>query len=216
MEKEHWKRGIEAFQKIHFRKHEKDFLELVEKGQHPKALFIGCSDSRVVPNLITNTGPGDLFVMRNVGNFVPPYKPDNDFHATAAAIEYAAYNLEVGEIIVCGHSDCGACKALFQDHSAYAHEIPHTVKWLELGMPAKELALRSVPEENVAELREATEKFSVVIQLQNLLTYPNVRKRVMEGTLFLHGWYYRLDTGEIEYFDPETQEFLPITRELEA
>lgn len=214
MEKEHWKRGIEAFQKIHFRKHEKDFLELVEKGQHPKALFIGCSDSRVVPTLITNTGPGDLFVMRNVGNFVPPYKPDNDFHATAAAIEYAAFNLEVGEIIVCGHSDCGACKALYQDHSAYAHEIPHTVKWLELGMPAKELALRSVPEGNKAELQEATEKFSVVFQLQNLLTYPNVRKRVMEGTLFLHGWYYRLDTGEIEYFDPESQEFLPITREL--
>ena len=214
MKSDHWKRGIAAFQDIHFKKHEKDFLELVEKGQHPKALFIGCSDSRVIPNLITNTGPGELFVMRNVGNFVPPYKPDNDFHATAAAIEYAAFDLNVDEIIVCGHSDCGACKALYQDHSAHAHEIPHTVKWLELGMPAKELALQSVPDGNVAELREATEKFSVIFQLQNLLTYPYVRKRVMEGTLFLHGWYYRIDTGEIEYFDPETQEFRPITEEL--
>jgi carbonic anhydrase len=120
----------------------------------------------------------------------------------------------VGEIIVCGHSDCGACKALYQDHSAYAAEMIHTIKWLELGMPAKELALKSVPTGEKAELMEATEKFSVIFQLQNLLTYPNVRKRVMEGTLFLHGWYYRLDTGEIEYFDPEAQAFLPLTDEV--
>ncbi len=120
----------------------------------------------------------------------------------------------MGEIIVCGHSDCGACKALYQDHSAYADEMIHTIKWLELGMPAKELALKSVPKGEKAELLEATEKFSVIFQLQNLLTYPNVRKRVMEGTLFLHGWYYRLDTGEIEYFDPDEQAFLPLTDEV--
>ncbi len=208
--------GVEAFQSVHFKKHEKDFLELVKKGQNPKALFIGCSDSRVVPTLITNTGPGDLFVMRNVGNFVPPYKPDNDYHATASAIEYAAFNLEVSEIIVCGHSDCGACKALFQDHSAYADRMPHTIKWLELGLPAKELALKTVPEGDETVLREATEKFSVIFQLKNLMTYPNVRRRVKEGTLFLHGWYYRLDTGEIEYYDPDEQAFLPITKEMEA
>lgn len=215
MNREYWRKGVEAFKEIHFKKHEKDFIEMVKKGQHPKALFIGCSDSRVVPSLITNTGPGELFVMRNVGNFVPPYKPDNDFHATAAAIEYAAFNLQVDEVIVCGHSDCGACKALYKDHSAYAEEVPHTIKWLELGMPAKVLAERSVPDGDKAQLQEATEKFSVIFQLQNLLTYPNVRRRVMEGTLFLHGWYYRLDTGEIEYFDPENQEFLPLIGEAE-
>ncbi len=215
MNREYWRKGVEAFKEIHFKKHEKDFIEMVKKGQHPKALFIGCSDSRVVPSLITNTGPGELFVMRNVGNFVPPYKPDNDFHATAAAIEYAAFNLQVDEVIVCGHSDCGACKALYKDHSAYAEEVPHTIKWLELGMPAKVLAERSVPDGDKAQLQEATEKFSVIFQLQNLLTYPNVRRRVTEGTLFLHGWYYRLDTGEIEYFDPENQEFLPLIGEAE-
>jgi len=212
MKREDWAKGVKAFQNITFKKHAHEYRELVRKGQSPKALFIGCSDSRVLPNLITSTGPGDLFVFRNVGNFVPPYKPDNDYHATASAIEYAAFELSVNEIIVCGHSDCGACKALYEDHSAHAHEMAHTIKWLELGMPAKELALNSVGDGNRAELLEATEKFSIIFQLQNLLTYPNVRKRVMEGTLFLHGWYYRLDTGVIEYFDPEEQIFLPLER----
>ncbi|WP_457597286.1 carbonic anhydrase [Hydrogenimonas sp.] len=216
MEHKHWKEGVEAFQAIHFKKHEEEFRELVEKGQSPKALFIGCSDSRVLPNLITNTGPGDLFVMRNVGNFVPPFKPDNDFHATAAAIEYAAFNLRVEEIIVCGHSDCGACKALYEDHSAYADEIPHTIKWLELGMDAKALALRSVGEGDKKALQEATEKFSVLYQLKNLLTYPNVKRRVEEGSLFLHGWWYDIASGKVEYYDPETKTFLPLISEEEA
>ncbi|WP_353662025.1 carbonic anhydrase [Hydrogenimonas sp. SS33] len=213
MKREHWVKGIESFRNVTFKKHEREYRELVKKGQSPRALFIGCSDSRVLPNLITSTGPGDLFVFRNVGNFVPPYKPDNDYHATASAIEYAAFELSVEEIIVCGHSDCGACKALYEDHSAHEHEMIHTIKWLELGRPAKELALHTVGDGDRADLLEATEKFSVIFQLQNLLTYPNVRKRVMEGSLYLHGWYYRLESGEVEYFDPESQEFLPLERD---
>jgi carbonic anhydrase len=210
MKHEYWQKGVEAFKNIHFKKHEKDFLELVEKGQNPKALFIGCSDSRVLPNLITSTGPGDLFVVRNVGNFVPPFKPDNDFHATASGIEYAVNHLEVGEIIVCGHSDCGACKALYEDHSHHAEEMIHTIKWLELGQPAKELALKSVPSQERSELLRATEKFSIIFQLQNLLTYPTVKRRVEEGKLYLHGWYYHLDSGEVEYYDPDDQAFYPL------
>jgi carbonic anhydrase len=212
MKPEYWKKGIEAFKTIHFKKHEEDFLELVEKGQNPKALFIGCSDSRVLPNLITSTGPGDLFVVRNVGNFVPPFEPDNDFHSTAAGIEYAVNHLEVGEIIVCGHSDCGACKALYEDHSGHEEDMIHTIKWLELGEPAKALALKSVPTGDRAELLEATEKFSVIFQLQNLLTYPNVREKVAEGKLYLHGWYYRLDSGEVEYYDPDDHTFHPLVK----
>ncbi len=210
MKRENWQKGVEAFRSVHFKKHEKDFLELVEKGQNPKALFIGCSDSRVLPNLITSTGPGDLFIVRNVGNMVPPYKPDNDFHATAAGIEYAVNHLKVGEIIVCGHSDCGACKALYEDHSGHEEDMIHTVKWLELGMPAKELALKSVIDGDSAELQEATEKFSVIFQLKNLLTYPYVKKRVDAGELFLHGWYYRIDSGEVECYDPVEEKFVSL------
>ncbi|SFP54079.1 carbonic anhydrase [Hydrogenimonas thermophila] len=213
MDQKYWTNGIETFKTVYFKKHEKDFLELVEKGQNPKALFIGCSDSRVIPNLITSTSPGDLFVVRNVGNFVPPFKPDNDFHATASGIEYAVNHLEVDEIIVCGHSDCGACKALYEDHSAHKDEMIHTIKWLELGQPAKELALKSVPNDNREELLEATEKFSIIYQLQNLLTYPSVKKRVDQGKLHLHGWYYRIDSGEVEYYDPDDKQFYPLLKD---
>ena len=213
MDQKYWQKGIETFKTVYFKKHEKDFLELVEKGQHPKALFIGCSDSRVIPNLITSTSPGDLFVVRNVGNFVPPYKPDSDFHSTASGIEYAVNHLEVDDIIVCGHSDCGACKALYEDYSAHKEEMIHTIKWLELGQPAKELALKSVSNDNRAELLKATEKFSLILQLKNLLTYPSVKKKVEQGKLHLHGWYYRIDSGEVEYYDPDDRQFYPLLKD---
>jgi len=103
-------KGSEHFKNKDFKKYKNKFIDLVKNGQHPKVLFIGCSDSRVVPNLITQSEPGDLFVMRNIGNFVPPFKPDVDFHGTAAAIEYAVSILKVTDIIVCGHSHCGAIK----------------------------------------------------------------------------------------------------------
>ena len=103
------------FKKLYFKKHESMFMELVRKGQSPKILFIGCSDSRIIPSLITGSKPGDLFVVRNVGNFVPPFKPDYEYHATASAIEYAVSVLKVEDIIVCGHSYCGACESLYKD-----------------------------------------------------------------------------------------------------
>ena len=106
-------KGNETFQQTYFKKHEAQLLNLVQNGQNPRALFIGCSDSRVIPDLIVQTRPGDLFVVRNVGNFVAPYKPDEDFHSTAAGIEYAVAVLEVSEIIICGHSHCGAIAALY-------------------------------------------------------------------------------------------------------
>jgi len=213
MDQNYWEKGIETFKTVYFKKHEKDFLELVKNGQHPKALFIGCSDSRVIPNLITSTAPGDLFVVRNVGNFVPPFKPDSDFHSTASGIEYAVNHLEVDDIIVCGHSDCGACKALYEDHSVHKDEMIHTIKWLELGQPAKELALKSVPNDDRKELLKATEKFSIIFQLKNLLTYPSVKKRVGEGKLYLHGWYYHLQSGEVEYYDPDDKQFYPLLKD---
>jgi len=107
--------GHEAFRKIAFNKSKERFRKLVDEGQSPKALFIGCSDSRVMPAMITSSKPGDLFIIRNIGNFVAPFNPDADFHATASAIEYAVSILEVSDIIVCGHSDCGAIEALYKE-----------------------------------------------------------------------------------------------------
>lgn len=205
--------GNELFKDLYFKKHEDELLELVKNGQSPKALFIGCSDSRVIPDAILQTKPGDLFVVRNVGNFVPPFKPDDDFHSTASAIEYAVSVLNVSDIIVCGHSHCGAIEHLFTPHDTSKPDpaLIHTYKWLQLAQKAKKMVLLSMGEEPDQEkILRATEKLSIITQLDNLLTYPEVKKRVQEDRLFIHGWYYDIASGNIRYYDSQSYKFLPL------
>jgi carbonic anhydrase len=203
--------GNELFQKSYFKAHEKELLELVEKGQNPKALYIGCSDSRVLPNLITKSAPGDLFVIRNVGNFVAPYNPDESFHSTASAIEYAVSILKIKNLIVCGHTHCGAIEAIYHKEELEDPELIHTKKWLSLGNNAKSQALLALGADADQEtLLRLTEKLSVISQIENLLTYPSVKKRVDTGEIVIHGWVYDIESGEIEYYDPESSQFLSI------
>jgi len=201
--------GYEKFKDTKFKKYENKFLDLVKNGQHPKVLFIACSDSRVNPTLITDSEPGELFILRNIGNFVPPFSPDNDYHATAAGIEYATTVLGVTDIIVCGHSHCGAIRAMYAEITD--PNLIHVKKWLELGEDAKHYVAHKmcklIPEEERIEL---TSKISVIFQLQHLLTYPDVKRRVDAGELFLRGWYYHLGTGELEYFNTESGEYEPM------
>lgn len=203
-------KGNETFKQTYFKKHETQLLTLVKEGQNPRALFIGCSDSRVIPDLIVQTQPGDLFVVRNVGNFVAPYKPDEDFHSTASAIEYAVNVLNVSEIIICGHSYCGAIAALYGSLSDTT--MIHTRKWLTLGEKAKSMAItalgKNAPQD---ELLRATEQFSVVTQIENLLTYPYVKKLAEQEKIFIHGWYYDIETGAIDYYDPDSYQFYPLS-----
>ncbi len=203
--------GHKSFQKIKFKKNEERFKKLVEEGQNPKALFIGCSDSRVMPALITGSKPGDLFIVRNIGNFVAPYNPDADYHATASAIEYAVSILEVSDIIVCGHSHCGAIASLYKKIQPTPENI-HTLKWLELGDEAKKVSLFAYQNADKETLLRYTEHISVVYQLDNLLTYPAVKRKVEEGTLYLHGWYYDIENGQIDYYDDENYEFKALTQ----
>ena len=213
MNLEEYAEGNKLF-KSYFKKNKESLLHLVKSGQSPKALFIGCSDSRVIPNLMVQSDPGDLFVIRNVGNFVPPYKPDEDFHSTASGIEYAVCVLEVNEVIICGHSHCGACQHLFEDIDFSS--MPHTKKWLELGESAKTSAIlslgRNAPQE---ELLRLTEKLSIIKQIENILTYPIVKQRFEDGILHIHGWYYDIETGQIDYYNAETYEFLPLKSLIE-
>lgn len=204
--------GNEIFINSYFTKHSEELLDLAQNGQHPSALFIGCADSRVIPNLITQTSPGELFVLRNVGNFVAPYKPDEDFHSTAAGIEYAVTALGVSEIIICGHTHCGAIASLYGD----LEEKPfvHTKKWLTLGEKAKSLARLSLGKDAPKEaLLRLTEKISVISQIENLLTYPYVKEGVANETLHIHGWMYDIATGVIEYYDPDAHEFKSLMQE---
>jgi len=192
------------FSNFGFKKYQHEFKKLVEEGQNPKTLFIGCSDSRVLPNLITNSGPGDLFVIRNIGNFVPEYQPDSDFHSTAAAIEYAVSVLEVEDIIVCGHSHCGAISSLFKP-AITNPDLIHVKKWLELGEKPKRFIESFSLEKD--ETIKYTQMYSTLFQLENLLTYPAIKRRVEEGELFLNAWYYVLEEGKIYAYDFEKEEF---------
>ena len=204
--------GNELFRKSYYKAHEKELLELVERGQNPKALYIGCSDSRVLPNLITKSAPGDLFVIRNVGNLIAPYSPDEDFHSTASGIEYAVSVLNVKNIIVCGHTHCGAIQAIHNIESINSNKsLIHTKKWLTLAEKAKKQAILALGADAEKEqLYRLTEKFSVVSQIENLLTYPSVKAKVDSDELRIHGWMYDIASGEIEYYDPESSQFLSI------
>jgi carbonic anhydrase len=199
--------GNKKFQNSKFPKLEGKFENLVTHGQKPDVLFIGCSDSRVVPDLIVNSKPGDMFILRNIGNFVPPYKHDNDYHGSAAAIEYAVSVLNVKDIIVCGHSHCGACASLYEDLSG-EDNLVHVRKWLDLGKKAMDSAYFTTDDEAIkSEILRKTEKKSIKNQLENLLTYPEVLRKVNNGELGLHGWYYKIEDGTIEFYDGSNDQF---------
>ncbi|MGQ0813032.1 MAG: carbonic anhydrase [Gemmatimonadota bacterium] len=168
--------------------------------QKPTTLFIGCSDSRLVPSQLTDASPGKLFMVRNVGNFVPPYEDAENlgYHGVSSAIEFATIVLGVKAIVVCGHSDCGAIAALYNPPN---QSTPHVNKWLELGRDAM---FEGEPDR---ELLRRTEQRSIALQLERLMTFPIVRARVEQGELSLHGWYYVLDEGRVYIRDPQDGEF---------
>ena len=189
--------GYGDFKNKKFKKFQNKFIDLVRDGQSPKVLFIACSDSRVDPTLITNSKPGELFVLRNVGNMVPPLTEDNDYNGTAAGVEYAVCVLGVSDIIVCGHSHCGAIDGIF--NGINDENLIHVKQWLKLGRVAKDYVEAHAEDGmSLKEKLEMTEKISVVFQLSNLLTYPEVEKRVESGELNLRGWYYKIESGELE------------------
>lgn len=200
-------KGNKKFREVSFPKFEGDIKELVEHGQKPEILFIGCSDSRVTPDLMLDTKPGDMFILRNVGNFVPPHSTDEEYHGSSAAIQYAVSVLKVKHIIVCGHSHCGACKSLYTDVGT-SPEVAHIKKWLELGKRAKEYTLLAIDDKSDKEnLYRTTERISIVHQMENLLTFPTIEEKVKKGELQIHGWYYRIEDGKIEYYDGEKCSF---------
>ncbi|MCB1113324.1 MAG: carbonic anhydrase [Chlamydiia bacterium] len=204
-----WAKRAELFKKLNFEGHEKEFHRLAEEGQTPKALFIGCSDSRVLPELFTHSKPGELFVVRNAGNFVPTWSPDIRWDGVAASILFAVEVLKVAEVIVCGHSTCGAIEGLYSEKGEEMH--PYLKNWIRLGEKAKRLAEGAHPELiGKTELHDLTARLSVVLQLEHLLEYPAIQERVKEKKLYLHGWFYHIDTGELDYFDPEEEKFIPL------
>ena len=192
-------KGYHRFRQNRWPSERAEYEALAANGQKPHTLVVACSDSRADPALIFDTAPGELFVVRNVGNFVPPFDASEGYHGTAAAIEYAVLALGVHDIVVCGHSHCGAVRALYAEVPEEAH---HMRVWLNLGRDAV------LPVTESPEALRRTEQRSVILQLERLMAYPMVMRRVEQGTLFLHGWYYVIEEGQVRVLDVERGEFV--------
>lgn len=191
---------LQAFRLEYFPAHREKFAHLVQAGQRPKILFLGCSDSRIVPDLLTGTGPGDLFVIRNVGAIVPPYDTSEGMHGTTAGIEFAVLSLQVDKIIVCGHSHCGAVQLAYD---GVPQEAVHLASWISL----LDEALLPLPKTDA--LLRKVEQRAIILQLERLMSFPMVKAKVEANRLTLHGWYYVIEQGEVHILDIAQQRFIP-------
>jgi len=202
--------GVHRFRKEEFGRYSALFRKLSREGQNPHTLFITCADSRVLAELVTQSKPGDLFVVKNIGNIVPPAGAVGSTNSTAAAIEFAVEVLRVNDIVVCGHSQCGAMTALL-DPSSSNDATPHLARWLNLATPVREIVERDYASIIKPDQRAtAAAEENVLFALENLHTYPCVQTRLAEGSLSLHGWFFKIATAELFAFDPEHRQFQKI------
>lgn len=199
--------GIHQFRSDHFRPLQGLFEQLA-KGQHPDTLFITCSDSRIDPNLLTRSQPGDLFILRNAGNIVPPHGAANG--GEAATIEFAVAGLGVKDIIICGHSHCGAMKGLLEPKSVAS--LPAVASWLSHAETTRRIVQDNYKHLEGDKLVTATVEENVLVQLENLRTLPSVASRLVKGDLHLHGWVYKIETGEVFAYSHVTGQFVPLAQ----
>lgn len=201
--------GVHRFRREEFGRYRDLFAQLATEGQRPHALFITCADSRVIAELITHSRPGELFVVKNVGNIVPPNGITGERNSTAAAIEFAASVLQVSDIVVCGHTQCGAMHGIANgiDHLDLSL-APHLRTWLDVALPVKQTLETHYSHVTAAEDRAtAAAEENVLFGLENLHTYPIVAQRLERGDLRLHGWVFKIATAELFAFDPEAKQF---------
>jgi carbonic anhydrase len=198
--------GLNHFQKEIFPQ-QKHLFESLADGQAPHALFITCGDSRIVPSLFTQTQPGELFISRQVGNIVPPH--GTMYGGVSSTVEYAVGALGVKHVILCGHSDCGAMRAVL--HPETLENLPNARRWLGNAEVARQLVNARCPNGTDEERLQIVTRENVRVQLRHLETHPVVAVAVAQGNLELHGWVYHLESGDVDAYDPITQEFRRIT-----
>jgi len=196
--------GLQQFRSKYVSTHQ-DLLEQLSHGQNPRVLFITCSDSRIDPNRLTNTDLGDLFVIRNAGNIIPPYGAANG--GEGATVEYAVHALGIEQIVVCGHSHCGAMKGLLQV-GELEEKMPLVYDWLKHAEATRRLVVDNYRDRSKEELLEIMVAENVLTQIENLETYPVVRAKLFRGTLKIYAWIYLIETGEVLAYDPETHSYL--------
>jgi carbonic anhydrase len=201
--------GFERFQSQYFGDEQHLFSQLRE-SQNPGSLVIACCDSRVDPAILTGAAPGDLFVVRNVANLVPPYKHEAEAPGIRAAIEFAVKSLRVQHIIVLGHSGCGGIKALMDGEGITQNKFEFIGAWVKIAARAREEVLRELPQKSPELQARACEQAAILLSLENLLSFPWVRELVDNKTLALHGWYFDIAAGELSAYSAETATFTPL------
>jgi len=202
--------GLVQFKSSSFEDRKELFAELAN-GQSPEVLFITCADSRIDPNLVTQTEPGDLFIIRNAGNIVPPHTRVSG--GVTASIEYAVAVLGIKHIVVCGHSDCGAMKGAL--NIAALADLPHVQDWLDHSRAAVEIVKAEHGQASASEL-DAVTKQNVLLQLDHLRTHPAVAAKLGTGEIDMHGWVYDIEHGNVAAYDDTQREFVSIEERYAA
>lgn len=197
--------GIHQFQRKEFRPRQ-GLFEQLGQGQNPDTLFITCSDSRIDPSLLTQTEPGELFILRNAGNIVPPHGAANG--GEGATIEFAVAGLGVKDIIICGHSHCGAMQGLLEPEKL--QPLPVVAAWLSHAETTRRIVKENYQHLHSDRLLTATIEENVLVQLENLRTLPAVAARLARGDLHLHGWVYKIETGDVFAYDLQEGQFVSL------
>lgn len=177
-------------------------------GQKPDTLFIACSDSRVVPNLFASTNPGDLFVLRNIGNLVPPFASSNLDHSASAVIEFAVFSLNVSDIVICGHSECGAIQAICKDIDS--HYCPHLKSWLKFGEESLKKVKKGITLNPSLSEQNQISQINVLQQMEHLSTYPFIRQRLERKELRIHGWWFDIAKADVYCYEQDVNQFVLI------
>lgn len=198
--------GVRRFHTDVFLENRQQYERAAKEPQRPHTLFITCADSRIEPGALTQAGPGDIFVARNIGNVVPAY--GEMLGGVSAVIEYSVMALKVSQIVVCGHSDCGAMKGLLDRESLSG--MPTVDRWLHNAEAALSIVKARNPNADYSETLRKLIDENVLLQLTHLRTHPSVAGRVAEGSLALYGWVYEIGKGVVKEYEPETNEFAAI------
>ncbi|MBL8729698.1 MAG: carbonic anhydrase [Planctomycetes bacterium] len=201
--------GWQRFRAGRFRDQRALFERIAREGQRPNVAMVACCDSRVDPAIVFDCDPGDLFLVRNVANLVPPYEETGRYHGTSAALEFAVNVLEVRDIVVLGHSQCGGIRALLEGPKATGMAMPFLSSWMSLAQEAR-TAATAASRLPIAERVTLCERLAIRLSVRNLLTFPAIRARVEAGGLRLNGWHFDLGDGVLTMLDESSNRFLPV------